>query len=180
MNWTSLKIIKVWLDEANGTWLEELPNVLWAYMTTARTSTGETPFSLTYGTEAVILVEVGIINMRWEVFHEGNNDDQLRVNLDCLEKFRDGASGKMVEYQQRMAEYCSKRVKLIQLNIGDLILRKVTLATKDPTQGKLGPTWEGSSKVTHYSRQGSYHLEMLDGRRLLWPWNIEHLKQYHQ
>ena len=64
MNWTSLKIIKVRLDEANGTWLEELPNVLWAYMTTARTSTGETPFSLTYGTEAVILVEVGIINMR--------------------------------------------------------------------------------------------------------------------
>ena len=98
MNWTSLKIIKVLLDKANGTWLEELPNVLWAYMTTARTSTGETPFSLTYGTKAVILVEVGITNMRWEASHEGNNDDQLRVNLDCLEKFRDGAFGKMVEY----------------------------------------------------------------------------------
>ena len=86
----------------------------------------------------------------------------------------------MVEYQQRMAEYCNKRVKLRQLNIGDLILRKFTLATKDPTQGKLGPTWEGSYKVTHYSRQGSYHLEMLDGRRLPRPWNIEHLKKYHQ
>ena len=34
-------------------------------------------------------------------------------------------------------------------------------------------------KVTHYSKQDSYHLETLDGRRLPLPWNIEHLKQYH-
>jgi len=39
-----------------------------------------------------------------------------------------------------MAEYYNKRVKLRQLNIGDLVLCKVTPATKDPTQGKLGPT----------------------------------------
>jgi len=45
-------------------------------------------------------------------------------------------------------------------------LRKVTPATKDPTQRKLGLTWEGPYKVTHYSKQGSYHLETLDGRRL--------------
>ena len=43
-----------------------------------------------------------------------------------------------------MAEYYNKRVKLRQLDIVDLVLRKVTIATKDPTQGKLGPTWEGS------------------------------------
>ena len=38
-----------------------------------------------------------------------------------------------------MAEYYNKRVKLRQLNIGDLVLRKVTTATKDLIQGKLGP-----------------------------------------
>jgi len=63
-NWTLLKIIKVRLEEAKGVWPEELPNVLWAYRTTARTPTGETPFRLTYGTKAVILVEVGLTNMR--------------------------------------------------------------------------------------------------------------------
>ena len=65
-----------------------------------------------------------------------------------------------------MAEYYNKRVKLRRLNIRDLVLRKVTLATKDLTLGKLGPTWEGPHKVTHYSRQDNYHLETLDGKKL--------------
>ena len=64
----------------------------------------------------------------------------MRVNLDCLDKVRDEASHKMTRYQQKMAEYFNKRVKLKRLNIGDLVLCKVTPATKDPTQGKLGPT----------------------------------------
>ena len=46
----------------------------------------------------------------------------------------------MAKYQQKMPKYYNKRVKLIQFNIGDLILCKVTPATKDLTQGKLGPT----------------------------------------
>ena len=63
-NRTLLKIIKAQLDDANGVWSEELPNVLWAYRPTPRTPTGETPFSLTYGTKAIIPVEVGITNLR--------------------------------------------------------------------------------------------------------------------
>ena len=57
-NRTLLKIIKVCLEGAKGAWLEELPNVLWAYKITVRTPTGETPFKLTYGTEGVIPTEV--------------------------------------------------------------------------------------------------------------------------
>ena len=59
-----LKIIKARLDDVKGAWPKELPNVLWAYRTTSRTLTGETPFRLTYGTEAVIPVEVGITSIR--------------------------------------------------------------------------------------------------------------------
>ena len=74
-DWTLLKIIKVWLKEAKGSWPEELSNVLWAYRTTARTPIRETPFRLTYGTEVVILVEVGVASMRRKAFNEDNNDD---------------------------------------------------------------------------------------------------------
>ena len=74
-NQTLLKIIKARLEDARGTWPEELPNVLWAYKTTTGTLTGETPFRLTYGTEAVIPIEVGITSIRQEVFREDNNDD---------------------------------------------------------------------------------------------------------
>ena len=63
-NRTLIKIIKARLDDTKGAWPEELPNVLWAYRTTAKTPTGEIPFRLIYGTEAVILVEVGITSIR--------------------------------------------------------------------------------------------------------------------
>ncbi|XP_075655180.1 uncharacterized protein LOC142625397 [Castanea sativa] len=145
-NRTLLKIIKTRLDEAKGSWPEELPNVLWAYKTIIRTQTGETPSSLTYSTQALIPVEVGVTNLRREVFQEGRNNEELRINLDCLEESRDGTSCKMVEYQQKMFKYYNKRVKLRRLNIGDLVLRKVTPATKDPTQGKLGLTWKGPTE----------------------------------
>ena len=117
-----------------------MPNVLWAYKTTARTLTGETPFRLTYDTEAIIPVKVGMSSIRREMFHEDSNDDQLRVNLDCLDEVREEASNKMTRYQQKMAEYYNRRVKLRRLDIADFVLCKVTLATKDPTQGKLAPT----------------------------------------
>jgi len=75
--------------------------------------------------------------MRREIFHECSSDNQLRINLDFLDKSRDGASRKMVKYKQKMAEYYNKRVKLRQLNIRDLVLRKVTPTTKDPFRGSL-------------------------------------------
>ena len=179
-NRTLLKIIKTKLDDAKGAWPKKLPNVFWAYRTTTKTPTGEIPFRLTYGTEAVIPVEVGVTSTKRAAFSEEGNDDKLRFNLDCLDEVRDKASSRIAKYQQKMAEYYNKRVKLRQLDIGDFVLCKVTTTTKDPNQGKLGPTWEGPYRVVHYSRQGSYHLETLDGQKLLRLWNIENLKKYHQ
>ena len=50
------------------------------------------PFNLTYGTEAVILVEVGLTSLRKEFFDEQSNDGKLKLNLDCLDEVRDQAS----------------------------------------------------------------------------------------
>ena len=100
------------MDDAKGTWPEELPNVLWAYRTTARTPTVETPFKLTYGIEAVIPVEVGVTSTRQVAFSEEENDDKLRLNLDCLDEVREEASYRMTKYQRKMAEYYNKKVKL--------------------------------------------------------------------
>ena len=86
------------------------------------------------------------------MFLEEDNDNQLRVNLDCLDEVREKAFDKMTKYQQKMAKYYNKRVKLRRLDIGDIVLHKVTPTTKDPNQGKLGPTWEGPYQVVNYSR----------------------------
>ena len=56
--------LKTKLKSHKGAWPEELPHVLWAYQTTARTSTGETPFFMAYGAEAMVPVEVGMSSHR--------------------------------------------------------------------------------------------------------------------
>ncbi|GAU34627.1 hypothetical protein TSUD_394180 [Trifolium subterraneum] len=57
------------------------------FTTTPHSTTGETPFRLTYGTEAVIPVETGEPSSRIEYPHEENiNDELLREELDLFEK----------------------------------------------------------------------------------------------
>ena len=73
-----------------------------------------------YGTEAVILVEVRLTSLMREFFDEQSNDDQLKLNLDCLDEVKDQASQRMAKYQQKMAKYYNQRVKLKRFNIGDL------------------------------------------------------------
>ena len=64
----------------------------------AWTPTGETPFNLNYGTEAVIPVEVGLTSLRREFFNEQSNNDQLKQNLDFLDEVRDQAAQRMAKY----------------------------------------------------------------------------------
>uniref|UniRef100_A0A2N9GFI3 RNA-directed DNA polymerase n=1 Tax=Fagus sylvatica TaxID=28930 RepID=A0A2N9GFI3_FAGSY len=106
--------------------------------TTARTPTGETPFRLTYGTEAVIPVEIGLTTWRTDNYDEGSNDAQLRSNLDLVDEVRDQAEARTRVYQQRMARYYDRRVKHREFKVGDLVLRKVTPRNKGPNPGKTG------------------------------------------
>ena len=68
-----LKIIKTWLEGAKGAWLEELQNVLWAYRTTTRVPTRETPFRLTFGIKAIIPVEVGLRSLQVKTYEDQKN-----------------------------------------------------------------------------------------------------------
>ena len=51
------QILKTKLEARKGDWVDELQIVLWVYGTTNWSSTGETPFSIVYGFEAMIPVE---------------------------------------------------------------------------------------------------------------------------
>ena len=64
---------KMKLEDLKGRLVDELPEVLWAYRTTARTSTGETSFSPAYGYEAIVLVEIGAGSLRRENYDSDQN-----------------------------------------------------------------------------------------------------------
>ena len=97
-NRSLLKIIKTWLEGAKGIWLEKLPSILWAYRTIARTPIRETPFRLTYQSEAVIPAEVGLISYRVDNHNESKNDEAVRLQLNLVDKVR-------ATVEQRLAQY---------------------------------------------------------------------------
>ena len=69
-----------------GKWVEELSYVLWTYQTTLHKSTRETPFSMTYGVEAIIPLETGFLTLRTSSFTSSNNDGLLEKSLDLIEE----------------------------------------------------------------------------------------------
>ncbi|GJZ78029.1 reverse transcriptase domain-containing protein [Tanacetum coccineum] len=84
--------IKARLEVRSKNWMEELPHVLWAHRTMIKSSNGDTPFSLTYGTEAVIPAEIGMPTIRTVEVDLIQNNEALEINLDLLEEKKEEAA----------------------------------------------------------------------------------------
>jgi hypothetical protein len=144
---------------------------------TVSSATSETPYSLAFGVEAVIPVEIGSPNFRIQHYNPGFNSTGLKLHLDLLEEKREDARVRTFAYQEKAARYYNKRVKPQSFNTGDWVLRRITTAAKDPTEGKLGPVWEGPFWVIKSNPKGAYQLEDTNGKKLQRPWNAEHLRK---
>ncbi|XP_077231532.1 uncharacterized protein LOC143864659 [Tasmannia lanceolata] len=178
-NRTLLQGIKKRLDDKTGRWADELYHVLWAYRTTPRTATGESPFNLSFGTEAVIPVDIGVPSPRTVDFNEQLNGDGLRVNLDLLEERREESQIRAVAYKQKVSRYHDTKIRPREFRTGDLVLRKA--AVSQPRRvDKLSPTWEGPYRIKEVIRPGSYRLETLDEQLLPHAWNSRNLRIYFQ
>lgn len=116
---------------------------------------------------------------RVEVFQVEANDDQMNLNLDLVDERRDHAPLRNASYQQRVARYYNSRVKHLAFQVSDLVLCKVMLVTRKPSNGSLGPTWEGPYCVFEVVHSGTYRLKDLKGANLPHPWDAEHLKKYY-
>ena len=78
--------LKTKLEDHKGKWVEYLPEVLWAYRTTRKSTTRETPFALAFGTEAVAPIEVGLESPRVKFTNAERNEETLCPNLDLLKE----------------------------------------------------------------------------------------------
>nr|GEU72750.1 reverse transcriptase domain-containing protein [Tanacetum cinerariifolium] len=132
--------------QSNGL-VEELPHVLWAHRTMFKSSHGDTPFSLTYGTEAVIPTEIGMPTYRTASVDVVNNDEELRLNLDLLEERQERAAICEAKAKSKMMKYYNARVRGIAFKPGDFVYRSND-ASHAVAGGKLGPKWEGPYEVT--------------------------------
>ena len=132
-------VLKTKLEDLKGKWVEYLPEVLWAYITTRKSATQETPFALAFGTEAVALVMIGLKSPRIELAGEEQNEGALRLNLNLLDEKREQILQCTEDYQRKTTRYYNQKVKPRSYKPGDLVLKKLMLARKNPTHGKLRP-----------------------------------------
>ncbi|GJT04183.1 reverse transcriptase domain-containing protein [Tanacetum coccineum] len=168
--------IKARLEARSKNWMEEISHVLWAHRTMIKSSNGDTPFSLTYGTEAVIPAEIGMPTLRTAEVDVVRNDEALEVNLDLLEERREQAAIREAKSKRKMEKYYNAKVRSTSFKPGDLVYRNND-ASHAEQGGKLGPKWEGPYEVTEALGKGAYKLRGRDGKQLPRTWNIRNLKK---
>ncbi|KAK0593290.1 hypothetical protein LWI29_034321 [Acer saccharum] len=170
--------LKAKLATKKGSWADKLPQVLWAYRTTERGSTGETPYSMAYGAEAVIPVETSFSSPRVQLFQPEINVDMLKCGLDELEERRERAQISAA-YQQRVARYYNSHVRERRFTLGDLVLKRVNPGTRDKAAGSLADKWEGPYKITGIAGHGAYRITREGFGELPRPCNAQYLKIYY-
>lgn len=173
-----LQGLKKRLVEAEGNWVDELPNVLWSHRTSPRTPTGETPFRMAYGTDAVLPVEIGVRTLQVDKFSPQSSDEGLRLDNDLLEESRDSTHFKVCQYQDKVAKYYNSTIKLREFKVGDLVLRE-SASSMPSKMSKLSPPWEGPYRVAKVVRPGTYRLETLNSSLIPNTWNAIHLKKFY-
>ncbi|XP_022897720.1 uncharacterized protein LOC111411417 [Olea europaea var. sylvestris] len=151
-------------NNGRDSWSDELPSILWTYRTTHRTTSGETPFMLAYGIEAMVPVEIRLpSHKRLEPETSGHTTEHLAL----LEEVWEQAAIKVASYRTKTAKYFNNKVKTRRFRAGDLVLRRAKAAGHP--SGKLGPIWEGPFEVIRQVRKGAYSLRDTSGRPLPRP-----------
>ncbi|GJR90559.1 reverse transcriptase domain-containing protein [Tanacetum coccineum] len=168
--------IKARLDERSKNWIEELLHVLWAHRTMIKSSNGETPFSLTYGIEAVIPAEIGMPTLRTAEMDQASNNEVLGINLDLIEERREQAAIQEAKSKKKMEKYYNSRVRGTSFKPGEMVYRS-NEASHAKDGGKLGPKWEGPYEVKESLGKGAYKLKDRKGNDMPRTWNICNLKK---
>ena len=157
-------------------WINELPVVLWSLRTIPNRATGQTPFSLVYGAEAVVPMELIYGSPRVLAYDEVAQDQHRCDDAVLLEENRLRAATRAARYQQSLRRYHSRRLHARSLEEGDLVLRRVQSAKG---ANKLTSKWEGPYRVVRVTRPSAVHLETGYGIQLQKSWNIEHLCKFY-
>ncbi|RVW61619.1 hypothetical protein CK203_065872 [Vitis vinifera] len=155
--------------ETSRDWSEKLPFALWAYRTSFRTSTGATPYSLAYGMEAMLPVEIEMGSLRVALEQQIPEADWAQAQFDqlnLLDERRLRAADHVRAYQRKMARAFKKRVKPRPLHgvdprgrcMADGFRRKPILRANQCGSAKERPI-SGSMLISHHHY--TYHYQFI-------------------
>ena len=162
-----INILEKMLEENPRYWHIILFETLWAYRTYKRDSTRVSPYSLTYGHDVVLPIEVVVPSLRVSR-HNGLNhqeyNEAMMMELKTLDGKRLQALDHIMIHKNKVARAYNKRVKRNNFKEGELVWKLVLpIGAKDKELGKLSPNWEGPFKVHQVLPGNAYWLSSLEG-----------------
>lgn len=84
-----LNALKRKIEGKKGTWVKEIPGILWCSRTTHKEETRETPFHMAYRAKVVIPVEVQMSSLWLEHFNKEKNGEGLCLCVETIDKIHD-------------------------------------------------------------------------------------------
>jgi transposase InsO family protein len=163
------------LKLAAGSWVKELPSVLWSLRTTPNSSTGYMPFFLLFRAEAVLPTDVRYCAPRVVAYVEEDAEKALADAQDLMDEDRDVSLARSAVYQQSLCNYHSRRVRERSFEPGNLVLR-----LKQTCTSKLEPPWEGPYLVHEVIPRGAHRLcNTKIGANIENPWNAALLRRFY-
>ncbi|CAO2185678.1 unnamed protein product [Urochloa humidicola] len=164
------------LSKKEGRWMKELQPVIWGLRTQPSKATGQSPFFMVYGSEAVLPVDMLYGSPRVQHYDEGEVEQQRMVDIDTAEEHRLAALLHNAVYLQSVRRFHDKSVHECSFQVGDLVLHRIQ---KPTGLRKLKSPWEGPFEVSQVVGPGTYRLKTDDGQDVPNAWHIEHLRKFY-
>ena len=153
---------------------------LMGLLDTSRRPKEATPFVLAYGMKVIISTEISMPTTKIAMQDQMDNDEEIIKQLDWADKKWGVVAIWIASYHQRAIDKYNKRARPQFFQAGSLVLKKVFENTAKVGAKKLQANWEWPYVVIKATNSRAYHLQTLDGKPLLRPWNVTNLKQYYQ
>src|SRR5262249_26981883 len=153
---------------------------LWAYRTSVRTPTGQTPYSLTFGMEPVLPYEILVPSLRVQLDQDldiETHREALLAQLELLDERSMMPADHAQVYRKRLARFYQKRVVGRKFQKGEMVLKRKLIRAHGP-RGKLQENWEGPFVIKEVYSGNTYCLVNAEGEELTHPWNAVYLKKY--
>ncbi|XP_059654809.1 uncharacterized protein LOC132301587 [Cornus florida] len=178
-----LNILEKMIEDLPKEWHHLLSEALWAYRNSKRSSTGVTPYMLTYGHDSVLPMEMTIRSARVAFQNRLNPVDYnhaMLAELEDLDEVRLNALDHIIAQKKKVMRAYNKKVKAKTFVKGDLVWQvKFPPGFKTLEYGKWTPNWEGPYLVERVLGKGAYRLMDIDGGSHRHPVNGVYLKEYH-
>ena len=174
-----VRVLSRTVHENPKMWHEFVPLALWAYRTSRRGSTKFTPFTLVYGSEAVLPAEVAIPSARLAKAAGIDHEASRLADLEVLEEKREKAQENVESQHEKIARAYDKLVRPRIFQKGDLVLQAADHIMRGTHATKFSPNWEGPYVVEEIKESGYCCLKKVNGGKLLPPTNVKYIKKYY-